>query len=184
LEHLLATVSTHWPTAHRSLEAAFGPDFDAILPAASILGGTLLHSLLIVGIVATLASFIAAQVRQPGLRLLLFLLGAFSLVGGNWGSAADFAKQFLAQFILLGALIFGVRRVMRFNLLGCLLIVAGISLSGGAAELLGQPDPFYRMNGYAVLLALILLFVWPVAAWRVRPIGAVADTQGSAGSLD
>jgi len=177
LEHLLATISTHWPTVHRSLEAAFGQDFDAILPAASILGGTLLHSLLIVSIVVTVASFIAAQVRQPGLRLLLFLLGALSLVGGNWGSPADFAKQFLAQFILLGALVFGVRRVMRFNILGCFLIVAGVSLSGGAAELLAQPHPFYRMNGYAVLVALILLFAWPVVAWRLRPIRAVADNR-------
>ncbi len=183
LEHLLVRASTHWPTVHRSLEAAFGQDFDAILPAASMLGGTLLHSLLIVGIVVTVASFIAAQVRQPGLRLLLFLLGALSLVGGNWGSPADFAKQFLAQFILLGALVFGVRRVMRFNLLGCFLIVAGTSLSGGAAELLAQPDPFYRINGYAVLLALVLLFAWPVAAWRVRPTGAVSDSQGSVGNL-
>jgi hypothetical protein len=178
LEHLLATASTHWPTVHRSLGSAFGQDFDAILPAASILGGTLRDSLLIVGIVVTVASFIAAQVRQPGLRLLLFLLGALSLVGGNWGSPGDFAKQFLAQFIVLGVLVFGVRRVMRFNLLGCFLIVAGTALSGGAAELLAQPHPFYRMNGYAVLLALILLFAWPVAAWRARPISAVADSQG------
>jgi membrane protease YdiL (CAAX protease family) len=183
LERLLATASTHWPTVHRSLEASFGQDFDAILPAASILGGTLLHSLLLVAIVVTVASFIAAQVRQPGLRLLLFLLGALSLVGGNWGSPADFAKQFLAQFILLGALVFGVRRVMRFNLLGCFLIVAGTSLSAGVAELLAQPDPFYRMNGYAALIALILLFAWPAAAWRVRPVSAIADSQGSAGSL-
>jgi hypothetical protein len=76
-----------------------------------------------------------------------------------------------------------VRRVMRFNLLGCFLIVAGTSLSGGAAELLAQPDPFYRVNGYAVLLGLVLLFAWPVAAWRVRPTGTVTDSQGSAGNL-
>src|SRR5690349_14105151 len=36
----------------------------------------------------------------------------------------------------------------------------------GAAGLLAQPDGFYRTNGYAVLLALALLFAWPLAAWR------------------
>ncbi len=168
LERLLATASTHWPTAHRSLEAAFGQDFDAIFPAASIIGGTLLHSMLMTGLVMAIAAFIAAQVRQPGLRILLFLVGALSLVGGGWGGPADLAKQFVARLILLSILVFGMRRVVRFNLLGCFLIVAGTFLLGGAAELLAQPDSFYRANGYAVLLSLILLFAWPFTAWRMR----------------
>src|SRR5258708_16429890 len=33
-----------------------------------------------------------------------------------------------------------------FRSLGCFLIVASISLFGGAAELLSQPDSFYRAN--------------------------------------
>jgi hypothetical protein len=172
LERLLASASTHWPTVHRSLDASFGMDFDALLPAASILGGTVLRSLLLTGLVTAIAAFLAAQVRQPWLRILLLLLGALALVGGGWGSPADFAKQFLARLILLGVLAFGVQRVTRFNILGCLLIVAGTSLFGGAAELLAQPDSFYRANGYAVLLMLVLLFAWPFAAWRMRTANA------------
>jgi hypothetical protein len=57
---------------------------------------------------------------------------------------------------------------MCFNILGGFLVVAFIALLRGAAELLGQPDSFYRANGYAVLLALVLLFAWPLAAWRLR----------------
>jgi hypothetical protein len=57
---------------------------------------------------------------------------------------------------------------MRFNILGCFLIIAGTSLFGGAAELLSQPDSFYRANGYAVLLVLVLFFAWPFVAWRMR----------------
>jgi len=168
LERLLASASTHWPTAHRSLEAAFGQDFDAFLPFASILGGTVLRSLLLTGLVMAIAAFVAAQLRQPGLRILLLLVGALSLVGGGWGGPEDFAKQFLARLILLSVLVFGVRRVVRFNLLGCFLIVAGTFLFGGAAELLAQPDSFYHANGDAVLLALILLFAWPFTSWRIR----------------
>jgi len=168
LERFLAVASTHWPTVHRSLAASIGQEYDATLPAASILGGTLLHALFTTGMVAAIVSFVAAQVRQPGLRLLLLLSGALALIGGGWGSPADLAKQFLARLILLVVLVFGVRRVMRFNILGCFLVVAGTSLLGGAAELMAQPDSFYRANGYAVVLALVLLFTWPFVAWRMR----------------
>src|SRR5258708_35320630 len=99
--------------------------------------------------------------------MLLFLCGAISGVHGNWGIPADLAKQFLARLILLSVVALGVRFVMRFNILGCFLVVAGTSLFGGAAELLSQPDSFYRENGYAVLLALVLLFAWPFVFWRL-----------------
>src|SRR2546429_7232554 len=63
----------------------------------------------------------------------------------------------------------GVRFVMRFNLLGCFLVVAGTALVSGASELLAQPDAFYGRNGYAILLALALLFAWPLATQRAGP---------------
>jgi hypothetical protein len=126
------------------------------------------HGLFTTGIVVAVAAFVAAYVRQAWLRLLLLLFGALALVGGGWGSPSDFAKQFLARLILLAVLAFGVQFVMRFNVLGCFLIVAATSLVSGAAELLAQPDAFYRANGYAVLLALLLLFAWPLVAQRAR----------------
>jgi hypothetical protein len=175
LERLLVVASAHWPTIHRSLEASFGLDFDAILPAASIVGGTVLRGLLFTGLVVATAAFVAAQVRQPGLRLALLLVGALALAGTNWGSPADLAKQCLARLILLSVLVFGVRRVVRFNILGCFLVVAATSLLGGTSELVSQPDSFYRANGYAVLLALVLVFAWPFFAWR---LGGSAEASG------
>ncbi len=68
---------------------------------------------------------------------------------------------------------------MRFNILGCFLIVSGTSLLGGAAELLSQPDSFYRANGYAVLLALVLFFAWPLVAWRMGDRKSAASAAGS-----
>ncbi len=174
LERLLAAAAAHWPTVHRSLEAPFGQDYDAFLPGAAILGGTVLRGLLFTSLVLAIASFVAAQVRQPGLRLLLFVVGALALAGGGWVSPADLAKQVLTRLILLGVLVFGVRYVMRFNVLGCFLVVAGTSLLGAAAELLGQPDSFYRANGYAVVVALFLLFGWPFAAWRMRGVASTS----------
>jgi hypothetical protein len=168
LERILTVASTHWPTMHRAVAASIGQDYDSILPGASILGWTFLHSLLMTGLVVVAASFVAAQVRQPALRILLLMAFSLSRIGGDWGSPGDFAKRFFTQFVLLGTLALGARYVMRFNILGCFLIVAGTSLLGGAAELLAQPDSFYRTNGYAVLSALILLFAWPLVAWRAR----------------
>jgi CAAX prenyl protease-like protein len=168
LRRLVAVASLHWATLHRALPASFGQEFDAILPAVSFTGGALQHGLLLTGIVAAVAAFVSAQVRHPGVRILLLLFGALSVVPGNWGTPADLAKQFLTQLILLSIIVVGVRWVVRFNILGCFLIAAGTSLLGDAAELLAQPDSFYRANGYAVLMALALLFAWPLISWRVR----------------
>jgi membrane protease YdiL (CAAX protease family) len=173
LQRLLAVASAHWPTVQRSLPASIGEGFDAVLPSVSFTGGTLQHGLVLTGIVVAIAAFVAAQVRHPGVRLLFLLLGALSIVPGDWGSPADLAKQFLTKLIFLSVLVFGVRYVMRFNILGCFLAVAGTSLLGGAAELLSQPDSFYRTNSYAVLTVLVLLFAWPLVAWRIGDSAAL-----------
>jgi hypothetical protein len=162
---LVAALSAHWPTAHRAIEASFGGDFDSTQPAAAIFGTVLLRTLMYTGLVALYASFVATNVKQPWLRLLLFLSAALATVGTAWGTPADFAKQFFAGALLLGLLVFGITRVVRFNLLGYFLVVAGTSLLAAAAKLVSQPDGFYRGNGYAVLLILGALLVWPLAAW-------------------
>jgi hypothetical protein len=178
LQALLATASKYWPTAHRAIESSFGSDFDAIVPVGSVLGSTLVHSLLVMGVVALVASFVAAQVSSTWLRVSLFVLGALTLTGTNWGGPADLAKQWLAKAIFLGVVVFGVRILMRLNVLGGFLVLACMALIGSAAELLGQPHPFYRANGYGVSLILLLLIAWPFAAWRMR-IGNRAQADAS-----
>jgi len=168
LQTILQAVSQHWPTAHRSAGAAFGTDFDAYFPFAAVLGASLRHSLLFTGVVALAASFIVSQMRAPWLRAVVFLMGTLALMSGNWGNAADFAKQWVAELVVLSAIFLGVRYVMRFNILGCFLVLAIITLVSDAAEFLGQPDRFYRLNGYGVVAVLVALLAWPVFAWRMR----------------
>ena len=136
-------------------------------------------SRLIRQIVVAIAAFVAAHVPGAGLRVLLLLLGALSLVGASWGNSADLVKQLLSQLILLGVVGLAVRYVMRFNILGCFLVVVGTSLLGGASELLSQPDAFYRANGFVVLFALVLLFAWPFFVWRMHGPATAARAEGS-----
>ncbi|MGB7283790.1 MAG: type II CAAX endopeptidase family protein [Candidatus Acidiferrum sp.] len=168
LRRALEALSYYWPTLHRSFPASFGENFDDILPSAAIFGHALLLGLLLTAFIAWNAAFAAGVLRARWLRLALFLLGALALTGSNWGNGADFAKQFLAEAILLAVIVFAVRRIIRFNVLGYLLVVACVSLLGAAAQLLGQPDAFYRTNGYVLVLLMILLLAWPLAVWRMR----------------
>lgn len=165
VSRLMQLAALHWPTVHRAVGASFGQEFDATLPAAAILGSTLIRALFVTGLVAAVAAFIANNVPQTWLRALLFLGAAFALVGGSWGNPADFAKQFAAELILLLVIVLGVRDIMRFNLLGCFLVAMASTLIDGASKLLGQHEASYRANGHAVLAMLALLFVWPLVAW-------------------
>jgi hypothetical protein len=165
---LIAAMFADWLTVHRAVEASFGGDFDATLPAAGIFGTVLLRTLMYTGLVALCASFVATNVKQLWLRILLFLGAALATVGTAWGTPSDFAKQFLAGALLLWLLVFGVTRVVRFNLLGYFLVASGTSLLAAAAKLVPQPDGFYRGNGYAVLLILAALLAWPLAAWNTQ----------------
>jgi membrane protease YdiL (CAAX protease family) len=167
LRRLVGALDTWWPTLHRELPASFGESFDALYPAAAILGGAIVRGLLLTGTFALAAAFLGAELRVRWLRLVLFIALAASLIS-DWGSPGDFLKQFLASLLILGVVVFGFRRVVRFNLLGCFLVVAGTALLGGVGELITQPDGFYRSQGYLVLAALVILLLWPLVAWRIN----------------
>jgi hypothetical protein len=169
LETLLQAASQYWPTVHRSAAAAFGTDFDAKVPALAILASAVQHSLLLTGAILAAAGFLANYARPAWLRALLFILLAVFLVPGNWGDAADLTKQLLAQLIFLSVAVLGFRRMVGFNVLGCLLILLTIALGGGALEMLKQGDSFYRSNGYALLAALAMILLWPFARWLKAP---------------
>ena len=167
LRRLLGAIEAWWPTLHRGLPASFGESFDALYPAAGIIGGAIVRGLLLTGTFALAAAFLGAELRVRWLRLALFIALAASLVS-DWGSPADFLKQFLMSVLLLGVVVFGFRRVVRFNLLGCFLVVASVSLLGAAVELVTQSNGFYRSQGQLVLAAMVILLLWPLVAWRIN----------------
>ena len=166
LRRLLGAADAWWPTLHRALPANFGESFDALYPAAGLIAGAIVRGLLITGTLALAGAFLGAELRVRWLRLALFLALAASLVS-DWGSSGDFLKQLLTSALILGVVVFGFRRVVRFNLLGCFLVVASVALLGGAVEMVSQGNGFYRSQGHLVLAALVLLLAWPLVAWRM-----------------
>ena len=167
IRRLLDFVSPWWPTLHRGVSASFGESYDAIFPGIGVIGSVVFRALLAVGILLLGGAFLGAELRVRWLRLVLFFAVAAAMVT-SWGSPADFLKQSLAMAVLLAVVVFGIRRVVRFNLLGLFLIVACTGLISAASGLILQPDAFYRTNGYGILLAVVVLLAWPLVAWRTN----------------
>jgi membrane protease YdiL (CAAX protease family) len=167
LGRFLSVASNWWPTTERVLPAAAGDSYGALDPALSVVCGGLLHALFMAGVFALAAAFLGAELRARWLRLVLFVTVAASLVS-DYGSPLDFLKHFLLQAIMLGVVVLGIRGVVRFNLLGLFLVITCTALLRGAAELISQPDAFYRTNGYGILLTMVALLGWPLVNWRLR----------------
>ena len=167
MRHLLDYASAWWPTLHRELPADFPQSLDAIYPGIGAIASLIFRGLFVCGILALAAAFLSAELRVKWLRLLLFLAVAATAVT-DWGTPADFLKQFLASGILLTAVVVGIRRIVRFNLLGLFLIVVCTGILSVAAELITEPNAFYRANAYACLIAVVVLLAWPLLLWRVR----------------
>jgi membrane protease YdiL (CAAX protease family) len=161
------------PVLRDSLPAPVPPGFDALWPAAQEIAHAVYAGLFAAAIIAALAGFITLFVRTRWLRVLLVFAGALAMIGG-WGSATDFLRQFVLYSATIAFWWWGISKVVRFNLLGYFLLMAITSLAGGALLLLQQPNSYLRTNGIAVLTALALLLLWPLAAWRRA---ATADTS-------
>jgi len=176
VQRLLGFTAAWWPTMHRELPADFGTAFDAISPGTALIGGALFHGFLAVALLALGGAFIGAELRARWLRLLLFIAVAAASVL-TWGSPADFAKEFIVNGIFLAVVVFGIRLIVRFNMLGVFLVVVCTALLSGAVEFLGQPDALYRRNAYLLLSAIVVLLALPLFAWRLRANNASTQTQ-------
>lgn len=175
LRRLLDFASLWWPTLHRGLPSSFGDLFEGFYPGLSVIGSAAFRGLLVTGTLLLAAAFLGAELRVRWLRLVLFFAVPATFVV-SYGSAADFLKQFLAGVILLAVVAIGMRRVVRFNLLGLFLVTMCTAMLGAAAALVGQSDAFYRTNGYGILLAVVLLLAWPLLTWRLRGQAASSAT--------
>ncbi|HXN52582.1 MAG TPA: CPBP family intramembrane glutamic endopeptidase [Candidatus Acidoferrum sp.] len=170
LDAISKWVYQHLPGVQGVAAAAFGANLDAVFPAAAILGSGVRSGLTLTALVCITAGFIVSMIRPKWLRISVFVLAVFALGGfsANWHDPIDVAKKMVIAAVWIGVIDVAVRHVIRFNVLGYFLIFAGIALLAGAGEMLRHPDYFYRANGYGILAALMVLFGWPLVAWRQR----------------
>jgi membrane protease YdiL (CAAX protease family) len=164
----IEALAHYWVTVHRSLGAGFGQGFDATLPAGMVVGSALVGGLYVAGLILLIAAFMAAVIKARWLRLAFFVLGALYLAGGDWGNGGDFAKQFVAEAILLAVMVFGMMQILRFNVLGTILVIGCMTLVGAGGQLLAQPEAFYRLNGYVVVAVVLAALAYPLVRWRME----------------
>jgi hypothetical protein len=168
LDAISKWVYLHLPGAQEGAAASFGANLDAFFPVGAILGSGMRGGLTYTALVAITAAFIASMIPRKWQRGSVFVLAVLVLggIGANWHDPIDVAKKMIIGAVWIAVIDLAVRYVIRFNVLGYFLILAGIALLGGAGEMLRHPDYFYRANGYGVLAGLVVLYGWPLVAWR------------------
>jgi hypothetical protein len=168
LDAISKWVYQHLPGAQEGAAASFGANLDAFFPVGAILGSGIRGGLTYTALLAITAAFIACMIRAKWLRASVFVLAVLALggMGANWHDPMDVVKKMLIGAVWIAVIDLAARYVIRFNVLGYFLLLSGIALLGGSGEMLRHPDYFYRANGYGVLVALVLLFAWPLVAWQ------------------
>jgi hypothetical protein len=166
IRRVLDVLWSHLPVLHRGVPSSIGTSYDSLYPAVAIVGSALVLGMLTTGVLALAGAVIGAELRVRWLRLFLFLAMAMAFVS-NWGNTADFLRQFVSGLVLLGFVVFGIRHVARFNVLGWFLVVVCTALLSAVVEMLGQPGSFYKVNGYFTLACLVALLAWPLITWRL-----------------
>jgi membrane protease YdiL (CAAX protease family) len=167
MDAIVKWVYLHFPGTQQGAAAVFGANLDSLLPAAAILGSGVRLGLMLTALAAITAAFLAGMVQAKWLRALLFVLAVWTLggLGINWHDPMDMVKKMIIAAVWVAVIDLAVRYVVRFNVMGYFLIMAGLALLAGIAEMLQHPDYFYRANGYGLVLALVGLFAWPLVAW-------------------
>ena len=168
LDAIAKWVYEHLPGAQAGAAASFGSNLDALFPVGAIVGSGVRGGLTLTALVAITAAFLVSMIRSKWLRVLVFVLAVLALGGfsANWHDPMDVAKKMVIGAVWIGVIDLAVRYLIRFNVLAYFLILAALSLLAGAGEMLRHPDYFYQANGYGVVAALVVLFGWPLVAWR------------------
>jgi Type II CAAX prenyl endopeptidase Rce1-like len=158
-------VSRVWPAAQAGAGAAIPGIAGGALPALNVVAGALPATVFAIGLVALVAGFLGRYLRRRWFLPGFLALAAAALVG-SWGSSADLARQIVIHAVAIGICYWVIVRAFRFNLPAYFLAIMGMMLASGAAELLPQPNLFYRVNGGVVLAAIVALYLWPFVARR------------------
>jgi membrane protease YdiL (CAAX protease family) len=160
------------PLLQHSVAAAVPSGLEARWPGLSAIASAVILSFLQTGLLCLAAGFLADCVRSRWLRGALAVAVAVLMASG-YASMGSFARAAGLTLLTLAVIWLGVTQLARFNLMGYFLLIMLLALAEGGGQLLQQPNPFFRANGYAVVAFAVALLAWPVVAWR-RAAGQAA----------
>ena len=165
LRRVESLASARWPGLQHSLAAAVPSALDSRIPAGSELASAINSGIFGVALLAVIAGFLCyAAMRRTGIRAAVLVVFAVLLANGE--TFGSIARSATFELILLCAIWWAVSKLVRFNMLGYFLMFAVLTAAQAAAELLAQPNFYFRANGAVVGIAGILLLAWPLVAWR------------------
>jgi membrane protease YdiL (CAAX protease family) len=153
-----------WPLFRHMLGSAVPGSLDGLNPAAATMASGISWGFFAVGLVGMAVGLVAAFVRPLWMRAGLVVLIA-ALMATNVATPAAFLRDAAFHAVTIAALWIGVTRIVRFNVMGYFLLAAMTVLVPGAVELLGQPNAYFRGNGYAVIALAFALLAWPLVSW-------------------
>jgi membrane protease YdiL (CAAX protease family) len=161
----LPAMFARWPLLRHSLGTTVPSNLDVLNPAVGALSSSIAAAFFTVGLLGLAAGLIASYVRPAWMRAALMILYAV-LMATNVATPGAFFREAAFNLVTVSALWYGVTRIARFNVLGYFLLAAMIALFPAAIELLEQPNPYLRANGYAVLAFALAILAWPLTRWQ------------------
>jgi hypothetical protein len=160
----LPELFARWPLVQHTLDSAVPQGLDPLNPAIGTLATGILRSFLLPGTIAIGAALIVAYIRSLWMHAGIVVLIAV-IFATNAATAGTFLREAAFHVVIIVAVWLSVKHIVRFNALGYFLLAAMTEFISGAVELLGQPNAYFRANGYAVIALAIALLVWPLFSW-------------------
>ncbi len=161
----LPGLASRWQLLRHSLGSSVPTNLDLLNPALGALASSIAAAFAIVGLAGLAVALIAAYIRPVWMRAALVLLLA-ALMSTNVATTGAFFRDAAFHLIVVAALWYGVTHFVRFNVLGYFLLAAMLSLAPSATELLEQPNPYLRGNGYAIVAIALVILAWPLLRWQ------------------
>jgi hypothetical protein len=163
----LPALFARWPLLRHTLDSAVPQGLDLLNPAAGTIAAAIAGSFLLAGMVGLAAGLVAAYVRPIWMRLSIMIFYAV-LMATNVATPGAFIRDAAFHLFVISVLWLGVKRIVRFNVMGYFLLAAMVALVPGAIELIEQPSPFFHANGYAVVAFAVVILAWPLMCWQRR----------------
>ena len=171
-----------WSVNRYEFPARLPGGLDPQLPALHALAASLWRGFAFAAGLALVLAFAAYFAQQKrwlgGPTQTVFLAVLAMLAVPRSGSAGDFVLSAALAFAGFAVIWWGARCLVRLNLLGYLLLVVLLLLVAPAADLLRQPNPFFREHGLALAAMIVLLLLWPLVRWRSAASGEAAAAGG------